>query len=318
MTQHKVKLIVNPNADLGRAWQAAADLRPVVEEFGGADWSGTVYPNHAAELAYQAALDGYDLVISAGGDGTLHEVINGLMKVPADQRPKLGIVPLGSGNDFAKSFGVDPNPPLALRQIFTGTPRSIDVVRLQDNLGRVEYCDNTVGIGFDTTVTIRSRKFKRAHGFLIYFLAVIQTIILNHEAAILKIKTEDVEWIEESLLFVVCNGGMEGGGFRISPDARVDDGVLNYASISKVSRWMMFRLLPEVIKGTHGRFKQVRMGEFKQVSMLADRPLLIHTDGEIFAGFGMDVHQLTLEIIPAAIEMIGETVQPSVVASQPE
>jgi diacylglycerol kinase (ATP) len=81
MPQHKVKLIVNPNADMGQAWRNAADLRPVVEEFGGADWTGTVYPTHAIELARQAAEEGYELIISAGGDGTAHEVINGLMQV---------------------------------------------------------------------------------------------------------------------------------------------------------------------------------------------------------------------------------------------
>ena len=90
MPNRKVKLILNPNADLGRAWHKAADLRPVIEEFGGADWSGTVYPTHAVELARQAAEDGYELIIAAGGDGTVHEVVNGIMQVAASKRPKLG------------------------------------------------------------------------------------------------------------------------------------------------------------------------------------------------------------------------------------
>ena len=80
MPTHAIRLIVNPNADMGRAWRNAAELRPVIEEFGGADWAGTVYPFHATELARQAAEDGYQLVIAAGGDGTAHEVINGLMQ----------------------------------------------------------------------------------------------------------------------------------------------------------------------------------------------------------------------------------------------
>jgi diacylglycerol kinase family enzyme len=93
MPQHRVKLIVNPSADLGRAWIAARDLRPIVEEFGGADWAGTVYPTHAVELARQAGEQGYELVIAAGGDGTSHEVLNGLMQVPKE-RVKTGVVPL--------------------------------------------------------------------------------------------------------------------------------------------------------------------------------------------------------------------------------
>src|SRR5512146_1688940 len=102
----KVKLIFNPIANLGRAWPVAAALRPIVYELGGADWSGTVYPTHAIELARQAGEQGYELVVAMGGDGTVHEVVNGLMQVPAENRPQLGIVPVGSGNDFAYSLGV--------------------------------------------------------------------------------------------------------------------------------------------------------------------------------------------------------------------
>ena len=120
MSKNSLKLIVNPNADLGRAWRWASDLRPVVDEFGGADWSGTVYPTHATELTLQAVGAGYDAIIAAGGDGTVHEVINGLMQVPVESRPRLGIVPLGSGNDFSSAIGIDPRPTYALRQFFTG------------------------------------------------------------------------------------------------------------------------------------------------------------------------------------------------------
>jgi diacylglycerol kinase family enzyme len=103
----KVKLILNPMADMGNAWTVANDLRPIVSEYEGqVDWSGTVYPTHATELARQAAQEGYDLVVALGGDGTAHEVVNGLMQVPPEQRPALGVVPTGSGNDFAHAIGI--------------------------------------------------------------------------------------------------------------------------------------------------------------------------------------------------------------------
>ncbi len=210
MPQHSTKIILNPNADLGRAWRSAADLRPVVDEFGGTDWSGTVYPTHATELARQAALDGYELVIAAGGDGTVHEVINGLMQAPAERRPRLGVIPMGSGNDFAHSIGMTIDPPRALRQIFTGTPQRIDIGRLEDNLGRSEYWDNTIGIGFDATVTIRSRRIPYLRGFLIYLVSVLQTIILNHDAPRLSITSDLETWQEDILMLVLCNGGREG------------------------------------------------------------------------------------------------------------
>jgi len=304
MPKFTTKLIVNPNADLGRAWQKAADLRPIIEESGGADWSGTVYPTHAVELARQAALDGYKLVIAVGGDGTVHEVINGLMQVPADQRPRLGVVPLGSGNDFSHAIGMDSQPGKALRQILTGQPHPVDVGRLVDGHGREEYFDNTLGVGFDATVTIRSRKFTAVRGFLIYFIAVLQTIVFNHDAARMQVGTDNESWDEEMLMLVMCNGGREGGGFLVAPEAKPDDQVLHYAGVRRVSRPMMIRLVPEVMKGTHGRFKQVRMGHFTRMSLQADRPLYIHIDGEIYAGFGVDVRKLDIEIFPSAIEVM--------------
>ena len=105
-------------------------------------------------------------------------------------------------------------------------------------------------------------------------------------------------------MLVLCNGCREGGGFQVCPQAKPDDGVFHYAGVKKVSRPMMLRLVPEVMNGTHGKFKQVRMGEFHQLSLEADRPLYIHTDGEIFAGWGMDVRHLEVEILPGEIQVM--------------
>ena len=102
----KTKIILNPMADMGNAWRVANDLRPLITQFGNADWSGTVYPTHATELAKQAGEQGYEMIIAIGGDGTAHEVINGIMQLPADRRPAFGVVPVGSGNDFAHAIGV--------------------------------------------------------------------------------------------------------------------------------------------------------------------------------------------------------------------
>ncbi|OGO29367.1 MAG: hypothetical protein A2W33_05050 [Chloroflexi bacterium RBG_16_52_11] len=304
MPRHRIKLIINPNADLGRAWRVAADLRPLVDQFGGADWTGTVYPTHAIELARQAGEEGYELIIAAGGDGTAHEVINGLMQIPAERRPRFGIVPLGTGNDFAHAIGIQSQPEIALRQVINGQSRRIDIGVLRDNLGRTEYWDNTVGIGFDATVTIRSRKYAYLRGFIVYFIAVLQTILLNHDAAKLQIESDIENWTEDTLMMVLCNGAREGGGFFVAPEARIDDGVMHYVSVRRVSRPMMLRLLPEVMKGTHGRFSQVRMGQFHRIQINSDRPLAIHTDGEIYAGFGVDVRQVSLEILPGALEVM--------------
>jgi YegS/Rv2252/BmrU family lipid kinase len=304
MPQHNVKLIINPHADFGRAWHIASDLRPIIDEFGGADWAGTVYPTHAAELAQQAAEDGYELVIAAGGDGTIHEVINGLMQVPIERRPQLGVVPMGSGNDFAHAVGMEIRPEYALRQIFSGEPKWIDVGVWEDDHGRREYYSNVLGIGFDAKALIRTHKITYLHGKMMYTMAALQTILMDHEAPNMRITTDQEDWEQNMLMLVVSNGEREGGSYRVTPEARLDDGYLDYAGIGPVSRFMLLRLLPEVMKGTHGRFSEVRTGKLQRMEIISDRPLMIHNDGETVAGYGMNVRQLTIEVVPGAIQMM--------------
>jgi diacylglycerol kinase (ATP) len=305
----KVKLIFNPTADMGKAWQIANDLRPIVADYGHADWSGTVYPTHATELARQAGEQGYDKVVALGGDGTVHEVINGLMQVPEEKRPILGVVPIGSGNDFAHAIGVHEKADVALVHALQGAPKLIDLGLLIDETGRQEYFDNTLGIGFDAVVTIRSHKLPVLRGFLMYLTAVIQTIILNFDPMRLQIETDSEKWEMPTVMLTVCNGPREGGGFLVAPEARNDDNLFHYATIRKISRLMMFRLVPEVMNGTHGRFKQVRMGTCRKLSLASDRPVYIHADGEIYTSFGTNLRKLTIELIPGALQ---------VVAGQPE
>ena len=103
----------------------------------------------------------------------------------------------------------------------------------------------------------------------------------------------------------LCNGDREGGGFHVAPAAVNTDGALDYAGVCYVSRLMMLRLLPEVVKGTHGRFKQVRMGQFHTMDIQSNQPLKVHIDGEIFADFSTDVRQISIEILPGALEIAG-------------
>ncbi|MGE5249140.1 MAG: diacylglycerol/lipid kinase family protein [Bacteroidota bacterium] len=301
----KVKIILNPMADMGHAWQTARDLHALVEEYGNADWGGTVYPTHATKLASKAADEGFDMVVAMGGDGTVHEVVNGLMQVPADRRPALGVVPMGSGNDFAHAINIPPQADRALAHALYGEPSPVDLGLMTDEHGRKEYFDNTLGIGFDAVVTIRSHRLPVLRGFLMYLTAVIQTIMLNHDPAMVQFETDQEKWEDQVLMTTLCNGGREGGGFIISPGSSMTDGLMEYLTVRKVSRAMMFRLVPEFMKGTHLRFtKQIRLGVCRKLSMTASRPLYIHADGEIFTSFGSNLRRLTFEIIPDAIRVV--------------
>jgi diacylglycerol kinase (ATP) len=300
----RVKLIINPNADMGNAWRQASDLRPIAEEYGGADWAGTVYPTHATELAKQAAEEGYEIVVAVGGDGTVHEVVNGLMQVPANKRPKLGVVPLGSGNDFAYILGMHEKPDRALKQIMEATPRKVDLGVVEDEHGRKEYWDNSINIGFGGSVNIYSHSMPVLRGFLMYFAAVVLTIMRHYDVLEMKLKTDQDEWQQDVMMLAICNGPREGGGFLTAPEAVVDDGLLNFTAVKKMSRAMMFRMIPEFMNGSHGKFKQIAMGTLKSIDIDCPQSLVLHLDGETYAGFASDVHNLRIKILPDAIEVL--------------
>lgn len=300
----KVKLIFNPHADKGNAWRLASSLQNLIERKGGASWVSTEYPGHATELTTQAAQEGHSIISALGGDGTVHEIVNGLMQIPADERPKLAVVPIGSGNDFANNVGIEMDIERAMLNVFGEDTKAIDIGKITDQTGVTEYWDNTMGIGFDGAATIRASKITRLQGFPMYLLAVIQTILQHHNVAQMTIET-DTETIEQDVLMIsICNGPREGGGFHVAPGAVVDDGILDYAMIEGVSRLMMFRLIPEVMNGTHGRFEQVRLGSSRTFKLSYDRPMAIHTDGEVFAGFTSEIRELSIEILPKAINVI--------------
>ncbi len=132
----RVKLIFNPCADRGRSSDLKTSVQHILDKHDGAEWSTTEYPGHATELAEQAAQDGFDVVAAIGGDGTVHEVVNGLMRVPEDQRPLLGSVPIGSGNDFSSNVGAPEEIEIALERVFNGETKTIDIGLVTDGSGR--------------------------------------------------------------------------------------------------------------------------------------------------------------------------------------
>ncbi len=300
---HKTLLIFNPSSDRGRAGQKASDLRAVIDEMGGADWRGTEYPAHATAIVAEIGRQ-YQTVAALGGDGTVHEVINGLMQIDAAQRPQLGVVPIGSGNDFASGAGLTMNPQEAIRRVFSGAPKPVDVARIQDGSGRVEYFDNTCGIGFDAAVNIRSRKITRLYGFVMYLTATLQTIALNFEAPHMKVTHDGGTLDQRILMLTVGNGPREGGGFITTPASQMDDGLLDCVYIEPVTQFRMLQLLPKVMNATHIHEPDVKLFSTTRLTLDADRALPIHIDGELFAPYEANVRQVEIEIIPHALRVV--------------
>lgn len=302
----RLAFIYNPQADRGNAAQTVSLLRQSVN-IPDSEWFGTLEPRHAGKLAAQLAQSGVERIVSVGGDGTLHEITNGLMGLPAGARPLLGIIPVGSGNDFCFSAGIPRNLVEATRiAARSERVKNLDVGWLKVN-GQVEHFTNTMGFGFDAAVT-RFTHNSQLRGKLMYTVAVLRTIATEFVAPRCHITLrngDDTQTVERNLLMItVGNGRREGGGFLTTPAASVDDGKLDYLMFENVSRPMMLRLIPEFMNGAQGKFAQAQMGQFTGMDVRLGHPLPIHTDGELVATREDGVTEAEIGVNPGAVRLL--------------
>lgn len=299
----RVKVILNPWADRGRGAEQAAIIQQVAQQYGGVDLVQTQRPGHATELARQASDEGYDLVVAAGGDGTISDVVNGLIR-GNKAVAKLGIIPIGSGNDLAWSLGISTKVETAVHKLFTGSPRTIDLARIEDDHGRFRIVDNNIGLGFDAVVVIATENITRVHGFFMYLLATLRTIATYSQMPKIIAHFDD-EKVEQTVLFVTFGVGPRGGGgFLLTPNAKQDDDLVDTCTVDKIGRLRIMSLLLTVFNGSHVRSRFVTMRQNKQIRVRADRPLPIHTDGEMFAYPQDNVREITVTSLPRAIDVI--------------
>lgn len=299
----RVKIILNPWSDQQRASQRKSQIETAVQQYAAADLVLTERPGHAVELARRAADDGYDLVVAAGGDGTVHEVINGL--VHGDRADTtLGVIPIGSGNDFAFGLGIPLEMETAVARLFQGEPRRVDLARIEDDRGQYAVFDNNFGLGFDAIVVIRTQAITRVYGFLMYLLAVLQTIALYYQTPHVDIWFDDEKVSQETLFLALGIGPRGGGGFFLTPDAASDDDLIDSCLVNPIGRLTMLAMLGQAIKGTHIHSKHVTMRQNKRIRIQSNMPMPIHIDGEVFAYPQDNVRQVTITSLPAALRVV--------------
>ncbi|MCA9922005.1 MAG: diacylglycerol kinase family lipid kinase [Anaerolineales bacterium] len=297
------KVIINPAANNGRSGKLAAQITDWGQALGDLSLVTTEYAGHAQELAQAAAASGHDRVVAVGGDGTVHEVVNGLFH--ANQPGvKLGIVPAGSGNDLAFALGIPMDMKTAVSHLASGYTRPIDLVRIEDENGRSCVVDNNIGIGFDAMVVVLTQKIRRIHGFLKYLTAVLQAIAFYYETPHLEMQFDNDTAAQKVLFLAMGVGFRGGGGFLLTPDARHDDNLIDSCLVNPINRLTMLNMLGKAIKGTHIHSRHVTMRQSKQIIVKSDRPMPIHIDGELFARPEDNVRQVTMTSLPAAIEVI--------------
>jgi diacylglycerol kinase (ATP) len=291
----KLCVIFNPAAGKDRGTARLAKLRHAWGHH--ADFRPTLHPGHAIELAEQAAFEGFDVVAAAGGDGTAHEVLNGLMRV---QNPdvQFSIIPIGSANDYAFSLGLDQKTPPPDRRVDVGLVRSPN--------GKSVYFGCCLGTGFNGCVTWESRRIRRLQGVLLYGLATVRALIDHYRTPPMTLHIDDEPaWTTPTLLFSTLVGKREGG-FVLAPKAQLDDGLLDFVHASDLTRLEILRFLPRLaVFGPPDTYPKVRQGQCRRVRLLSESPLIVHTDGEFFCLPGDGVCELAIEIIPAALRVTG-------------
>lgn len=301
----RATIILNPAANHTRASALWPRLRKSLSELE-ADWIETQRPGHAAQLAADAAQRGCPLVVAVGGDGTVNEVVNGLLSVGAHSTA-IGVIPSGSGNDFSFSLGLPADPQAAAQRLFQGRPRTVDVGHVQGETPqgrRARYYVNGFGIGFDAAVAIESNKVRGVHGFLRYLVAALRTMLFYYNAPYMQVTIDGRAVNKPILMFSINNGRRIGGGFFLTPEAAPDDGWLDLCYADPVSQATMLRMIPEAMRGTHGRFPYFRMERARHVTIRADRALPVYADGEIFADYDDDLRCLEVRVVPGALRVI--------------
>ena len=304
MTRYKI--IVNPTAGRGTAEAAIPQLEGMLRENGlDFDMVRTERPEHAVELARQAALNGFDVVVVAGGDGTANEVINGLMLAKKDgaEGVALGVIAIGRGNDFAYGVNVPPGLEDGLRVLLADNRTSMDVGFVKGGLypdGR--YFGNGVGIGFDAVVGFVALEMTRLQGFLSYIVAAIKTIFLYYKAPLVRIEYDGKAEEKYALMVSIMNGRRMGGGFMMAPEAAIDDGQLDLCIAEQVSKAKIFALIPRFMAGTQASQPSIKTGRTGSIVVTAlEGSLPAHADGETLCTEGQ---QLNVEILPNQIQVI--------------
>lgn len=297
MNHGSVRLILNPAAGRG----AGARLAPaIVECLRDYDLDFQIEttdgPGHATRLAHDATAKGEGVLVAVGGDGTVNEVLNGLMLAQGGpDRMALGVLPIGTGNDFAYGAGVPLDLTEACRVIAQGRTKMIDVGLFHPDNEEPRYFGNGIGMGFDAVANIESRKVKRLRGTLLYLVAVLRTLAFYYHAPQTNIQFDAEELSQPSLMVSVMNGRRMGGGFYMTPTSQIDDGVLDLCVAAKVSRSKMVRFVPRFMRGTHITDRDITMGQGRKVTVTSESPWAAQIDGEIY---GVGARHFEVELFP--------------------
>lgn len=254
----------------------------------------------ATHFAREARIRGADLVISAGGDGTLNEAVNGLIDLNGldrgEHQPALGIVPLGTGNDFAGTLGIPEEIPLAIRNAVEGPRALVDAARMN---GRIFLNVSSGGLGAEATEDASDRA-KRLLGSVAYFVSGARKFAALRPSNATFTAGGHRVYDGPFLFFAVGNGRRAGGGNFITPRANLGDGLLDLCIVEAVSHGDFLRLLPDLRAGNHAENPHVLYRQVTDVHIEPRGPITANVDGE-----PIDVEEMYYTALPGAVTIAG-------------
>jgi diacylglycerol kinase (ATP) len=267
-----VRIIVNPAAAGGRLGREWPKLEPRLKAIGlDAEAVFTDGPWHAIELAEQAVTDGHETVVAAGGDGTMAQVAAGLHRFGGGT---LGILPLGTGNDAARTLGVPLGVDEAARVILGGRHRQVDLVRVGEHV-----VFNAIGVGLLGDISERAARIKWIRGLLVYLATAVVSMI-RFESPPVRLETPDFSYEGEMTILAVHGGPTSGGGFNLAPAAIPDDGLLDATLVPGIGPLGRAPRLVAAMKGTLGKLDGTVELQAPWLELHFDRELPMHVDGD--------------------------------------
>lgn len=297
--KEKFLAIVNPAAGGGRtAQRAGAELSRLREKGLRIDVIASSAPGHAAELAREAYEQGYRRFLAVGGDGTAHEIINGVFgRGQPGARIELGFLPLGTGNSFLRDFCQD-GADSSIEALLAGRKRRVDLLRLRHATGTI-YSFNLLSVGFTADVGAITNRVFKPFGHLGYLLGVFLKVVRLHHRGFKMRCDDELPWDERRCLFLTFNNSKyTGGSMLIAPNADPCDGLIEYVRWGPIGRLGLVRMLPRLYDGTHIEHPLASRRPVKRVEFDLEAPVDVMVDGEIVT---LDCKYL--DILPGAMDV---------------
>lgn len=289
-----IQLIINPCAGRGEGARTGPEIARSLSQAGfDCEARITNERGHAIELARRASEGGADCVAIAGGDGSISEVVNGLMQ--AGGKTPLAIMPVGTGNDFHKMLKTRDWHEV-IDSIRAGSTVAMDVGRCNER-----YFSNGIGIGFDAKVARLANEIRWLSGNAVYGVALAKTLMFHHDNPQVRITTDNLNFMQPITMLAAANGRVYGGSFRIAPNASIHDGLLDVVIANGFTRGQILKLVPHVMKGTHLNLPGVQHLQTRTLKIQSHVDLPVHADGEMLTG---NTTELEIEILPGALPLV--------------